>query len=47
MFYFLGCMQLESSQIFFLATKSIKVQETFWMKKPNVSHGLKQEAKIG
>jgi hypothetical protein len=30
-----------------LATKSIKIQKTFWMKKPNVNHGLKQEAKIG
>jgi hypothetical protein len=30
----------------FLATKSIKIQEFFWMKKPNVNYGLKEEAKI-
>lgn len=24
----------------FLATKGVKIQEFFWMKKPNVNHGL-------
>jgi hypothetical protein len=39
-FFFLGCMQPESTQKNFLATKGIKFQEFFWMKKPNVNHGL-------
>jgi hypothetical protein len=37
---FLGCMQPESTKKKFLATKGIKIQEFFWMKKPNVNHGL-------
>jgi hypothetical protein len=37
---FLGCMQLERTKNNFLATKGIKIQEIFWMKKPNVNHGL-------
>jgi hypothetical protein len=40
MVLFLGCMQPENTQKIFLATKSIKIQEFFWMKKPNVNHGL-------
>jgi hypothetical protein len=40
MVLFLGCMQPESTQKNFLATKGIKNQENIWMKKPNVNHGL-------
>jgi hypothetical protein len=38
--FFLGCMQLESTRKSFLATKGIKIQDFFWMKKPNVNHEL-------
>jgi hypothetical protein len=33
-------MQLESTKKDYLSTKGVKIQEFFWMKKPNVNHGL-------
>jgi hypothetical protein len=38
--FLLGCMEPESTQKNFFATKRTKIQEFFWMKKPNVNHGL-------
>jgi hypothetical protein len=40
--FFLGCMQPKSTKKIFLATKGIKIQEFFWMKKPNINHRLKK-----
>jgi hypothetical protein len=37
---FLGCMEPESTKKESLATKDVKIQEFFWMKKSNVNHGL-------
>jgi hypothetical protein len=37
-------MQLESTKKNFLATKGIKIQEIFWMKKPNINHGLQRRS---
>jgi hypothetical protein len=46
-------MQPKSTKKILLVTKGIRIQEFFWMKKPNVNHGLyrsqilDEEVKIG
>jgi hypothetical protein len=39
-FFFKLLKARKSKKINFLATKGIKIQDFFWMKKPNVNHGL-------